>query len=276
MKKLFLSLLACAMITGAYAQQLSMPASSPLQTVKQDFGLSSVELSYSRPAMKGRTIMGDLVPYDKVWRTGANAATTITFGDDVTFGGKAVKAGKYGLLTIPGESAWAVILTSDLDVTSPSAYKPENDVVRVKVQPEKLPFTVESFLISFEEVLPASMTLMLVWEKTAVPVKIETEIDERIMAQIDKAMQGEKKPYFQAAFYYLEAGKDLDQALEWFDKAIEENKEAFWIYHQKAKALAELGRKEDAKETAEKSIELAKAARNNDYVLLNEKLIAEL
>jgi len=115
---------ACALLCfaqGAFAQNVKMPAPSPTQTVKQDFALSYVEVNYSRPAMKGRTIMGDLVPYGKVWRTGANSATTITFGDDVNFGGKAVKAGKYGLLTIPGQSEWTIILTKDLDVTSPSA-----------------------------------------------------------------------------------------------------------------------------------------------------------
>ena len=270
---------ACALLCfaqGAFAQNVKMPAPSPTQTVKQDFALSYVEVNYSRPAVKGRTIMGDLVPYGKVWRTGANSATTITFGDDVNFGGKAVKAGKYGLLTIPGQSEWTIILTKDLNVTSPSAYKQENDVVRITTQPMEMPFSVESFLISFDEVLPSSMNMLLLWDKTAVPVNITADIDGKITAQLDEAMKGEKKPYFQAASYYFESGKDLKKALEWADAATKENPKAFWIYHLKAKIQAKSGDKAGAKATALQSIELAKEAKNDDYVALNNKLIASL
>src|SRR5438046_5878334 len=119
---------------AAHAQELRTPQPSPTQEVKQNFGLSSIELSYSRPGMKGRKIFGDLVPYGKVWRTGANQATTITFGDDIMFGDKKVPAGKYGLLTIPGENEWTVILTKQLDVTQPAAYKQDQDVARVSVK----------------------------------------------------------------------------------------------------------------------------------------------
>ncbi len=270
---------ACALLCfaqGAFAQNVKMPAPSPTQTLKQDFALSSVEVNYSRPAMKGRTIMGDLVPYGKVWRTGANSATTITFGEDVKFGDKEVKAGKYGLLSIPGQAEWTLILTKDLNVTSPSAYKQENDVARVQVAPMELPFSVESFLISFDQVMPNSMTMMLIWDKTAVPVTITADIDSKIQAQLDEAMKGEKKPYFQAAAYYFENGKDLKKALEWADAAAKENPKAFWIYHLKAKIQAKNGDKAAAKATALQSIELAKEAKNDDYVALNNKLIAGL
>lgn len=270
---------ACALMCfaqGAFAQNVKMPAPSPSQTVKQDFALSYVEVNYSRPAVKGRTIMGDLVPYGKVWRTGANGATTITFGEDVKFGGADVKAGKYGLLTIPGQSEWTVILTKDLNVTSPAAYKPENDVVKVKVAPMEMPFTVESFLISFDEVMPSSMNMLLIWDKTAVPVAITADIDSKINAQLNEAMKGEKKPYFQAASYYFETGRDLKKALEWADAATKENPKAFWIYHLKAKIQAKSGDKAGAKATAQQSIELAKEAKNDDYVTLNNKLIAGL
>jgi len=270
---------ACALLCytqGALAQNVKMPAPSPAQTVKQDFALSYVEVSYSRPAVKGRNIMGELVPYGKVWRTGANAATTITFGDDVKFGGTPVKAGKYGLLTIPGQSEWTVILTRDLNVTSPAAYKEANDVLRLKVAPLEMPFTTESFLITFDEVMPTSMNMLLMWDKTAVPVTITADIDGKIMAQLDQAMKGEKKPYFQAATYYYETGRDLKKALEWADAATKENPKAFWIFHLKAKIQAKAGDKEGAKATARQSIELAKEAKNDDYVALNNKLIAGL
>jgi hypothetical protein len=268
------SLLLCAQLS--FAQGVKMPAPSPGQTIHQDFALSFVEVNYSRPAAKGRQIMGDLVPYDKVWRTGANGATVITFGDDINFGGTAVKAGKYGLLTIPGKSEWTVILTKSLDVTSPAAYKPENDVVRVKVKPIELPFAVENFMISFDDIKASSANMMLIWDKTLVSVALTAEVDSKIMAQLDAAMKGEKKPYFQAATYYYETNRDLKQALTWVDAAIQENPTAFWIATLKARIQAKAGDKKAARVTAEKAIELAKTAKNDDYVVINQKIIASL
>ncbi|HYC27207.1 MAG TPA: DUF2911 domain-containing protein, partial [Chitinophagaceae bacterium] len=132
---LFLSAFALSIAMCAEAQTLRTPQPSPPQTIRQDFGLSAVELSYSRPGVKNRKIFGDLVPFGKVWRTGANQATTITFGDDVTIGDKKIPAGKYGLLTIPDKDNWTVIITKQLDVTNPVAYKQDQDVVRVSAKP---------------------------------------------------------------------------------------------------------------------------------------------
>lgn len=274
----FLSIALICVIIGStsYAQGLKVPQPSPSTTIKQDFGLSTVELSYSRPAVKGRKVFGDLVPYGKVWRTGANGATTITFGDDVTVGGKKVAAGKYGLLSIPGENEWTIIISKQTDVTSPSAYKESEDVARINVKAEKLPFSVESFLILFEDMKASSMNVTIIWDNVFVAIPVATEVESKVMAQIDQQMKGDKPPYFMAAYYYLENGKDLNKAVEWFDKAIAENPKAFWIYHQKAQALAKLGKKADAVATATKSMEIAKTANNPDYVALNEKLIASL
>ncbi|HJU45317.1 MAG TPA: DUF2911 domain-containing protein [Chitinophagaceae bacterium] len=278
MKNMFRLMMVCCLVSGASYAQLKTPAPSPTQTVKQDFALSSVELSYSRPAVKGRKVFGDLVPYGKVWRTGANRATTITFGEDVMFGGKNVPAGKYGLLTIPGASEWTVILSKQLDVTAPAAYKEDMDVARVKAKPMKMPMTVESFTIGFDDVKSGSMKLYLLWDKTYVEVPVTADIDSKVMAQINEQMNGdsEKKPYFPAAMYYLENGKDLNQALAWFDKAVEENPDAFYMHHHRARCLAKLGKKQEALATAQKSIELSKKAKSDDYVALNEKLIASL
>jgi hypothetical protein len=280
MSKLFVSLvLAACLFQGAYAQSIKTPPPSPPQYVKQDFGLSSIELSYSRPGVKGRRIFGDLVPFGKIWRTGANQATTLTFGDEVTIGGTKIPAGKYGLLTIPGADQWTIIITRQLDVTNPAAYKPDQDVVRVEAKPVQLPFTMESFSILFDNVTPASCDLQLVWENTVVSVPITTDIDSKIMAEIDNAMNKDNHPYFTAAFYYLENGKDLNKALEWFDKAIAQNPtpdRSFFIVYQKARCLAKMGRNSEAKSTAQKGIQLAKQANNADYVALNEKLISTL
>ena len=277
MKKM-LSLLAFAgcLCLPAIAQTIKTPSPSTPQFVKQDFGLSSIELSYSRPDMRGRKIFGDLVPYGKVWRTGANQATTLTFGDTVTIGGTKIPAGKYGLLSIPGADDWTLIITHQTDVTSPAAYKPDQDVVRVTAKPFALPFPLETFTILFANVTSNACDLQLIWENTVVTLPITTDIDTRIMAQIDNTMNKDNHPYYSAAFYYLENGKDLNKALEWFDKAIAQDPTAFFAVYQKARCLAKMGRKAEAKATAEKGIELAKQANNADYVTLNQKLISSL
>jgi len=276
--KQLLSLLAISTLLclQTSAQQVKTPAPSPPQYVKQDFGLSNIELSYSRPGIKGRSIFGDLVPYDKVWRTGANQATTLTFGDDVTIGGTKVPAGKYGLLTIPSAGEWTFIITRQLDVTNPAAYKPDQDVVRVKATSQELPFSVESFTLLFENVTSNSLTLDLIWDKTFVSLPISTDIDSKVMAQIDNAMNKDNHPYYSSAMYYMDNGKDLNKALEWFNKAGEQDPTAFFVFYQKARCQAKLGKKQDAIATAKKSIELSKQANNADFVALNEKLIASL
>ena len=276
MKKLLSVLAISAFMYSADAQTLRTPAPSPTQTIKQDFALSSVELSYSRPSVKERKIFGDLVPYGKVWRTGANQATTITFGEEVTFGDKKVPAGKYGFLTIPDAGEWTVILSKQLDVTGPAAYKQDQDVARVKVKAEEIPYSIESFMMVFDNIKPSSMDLSMLWDKTLVTIPIKSDVETKVMAQIDNLMTKDNRPYFNAAMYYMENGKDLNKALTWFDKAIEQNPKAFWVYHQKANALAKLGKKQDAITTANKSIELAKEAKNDDYVALNQKLITTL
>jgi Protein of unknown function (DUF2911) len=275
MKKLLIAAVAACSFIIADAQ-LKTPAPSPTQTIKQDFGLSSVELSYSRPGVKGRKIFGDIVPFGAVWRTGANSATTITFGDEVTIGGTKVPAGKYGLLTIPDKKSWTIIISKQTDVTSPGAYKPDMDVIRITSDVNTTKAATESFTIQFANVKPTTCELYIMWDKSVVVLPIATEIDGKIMANINQAMKGEKPPYFQAAMYYMDNGKDLNQALAWFNKAAEAQPEAYWVQHQWANCLAKLGQKNEAKTVALKSKELAAAAKNEDYVKLNDKLLKDL
>ncbi len=275
-RSILLIALSVSLSFGAGAQSIKTPPPSPPQFVRQDFGLSNIELSYSRPGIKGRTVFGDLVPYGKVWRTGANQATTLTFGDDVIIGDTKVPAGKYGLLTIPGQSEWTFIITRQLDVTNPAAYKQDQDVVRVTAQTHDMPFSLETFTILFSDVTASTCNLTLCWDRTAVAIPIKTDIDSKVMKQIDNAMNKDSRPYFTAALYYLDNGKDLNKALEWFDKAIAQDPTAFYAVYQKARCQAKLGKKQDAIATAKKSIELSKQANNADYVALNEKLIASL
>ena len=275
MKKFIIAIALLGVFSLADAQ-VKTPAPSPAQSVKQEFGLSNIELSYSRPATKGRKIFGDLVPYNAVWRTGANGATTLTFGDAVTIGGTEIPAGKYGLLSIPNATSWTLIISKQTDVTSPAAYKQDQDVVRVTAKVKPLSTKVENFTIQFDDIKGESCELIISWDKTSVSLPIKTNIDAKIMASIDASMQSEKPSYFQSAVYYLENGKDVKKAEEWLAKAVEAQPNAFWIRYQHARALAKLGKKAAAKEAALKSIELANAAKNQDYVTLNNKLISSL
>ncbi len=276
MKKIFITLLAVVVTYSFSFAQLKTPAPSPAQTIKQDFGLSDIELSYSRPGKKDRKVIGDLVPFGAIWRTGANQATTLTFGDDVIIGGKTVPAGKYGLLTIPGKDNWTFIITKQTNVTSPDAYKMENDVARVSAKPMKMTNMIETFTIVFANVKASSCDLQVMWENTVVTLPIKTDVDKKVMSQITEAMKADKPPYFAAASYYFDNGKDMKQAKDWATKAVDGDPKAFYMVHLLAKIQAKLGDKTGAVTTAKKSIELAKEAKNNDYVKLNEKLIAGL
>jgi TPR repeat protein len=271
---LFASLLFSAAL--ANAQTLKTPSASPSTTIKQDFALSNIELSYSRPSVKGRNIFGDLVPYGKVWRTGANSATTISFGEEVSINGTKVKAGKYGILTIPEAGEWTIIITKQLDVTSPAAYKAEQDVVRVKVPVTSLPFSVENFTIMIGNIASGSCEVWFIWDNTMVALPISADVESQVMQQIDRVMNNDNRPYFSAAMYYLDNNKDLNKALEWFNKAAETDPKAYWVQFRKADCLAKLGRKQEAIATAEKSLALAREAKNEDYVKLNEDLIKKL
>ncbi|MDR3713036.1 MAG: DUF2911 domain-containing protein [Puia sp.] len=275
-KRFALFALAASLFLCTEAQQIKAPAPSPPQFVRQDFGLSSIELSYSRPGVKGRQIFGDLVPFGKVWRTGANSATTLNFGDDVIINGVKIPAGKYGLLTIPGAGEWTLIITKQLDVVNSAVYRQDQDILRVQVPVTPLPFSVETFTILFANLTGNSCDLELIWDKTLVTLPIREDIDTRIMTQIDNAMNKDNHPYFTAAMYYLDNGKDLNKALDWFNKAIDQDPDAYYIYYQKARCQAKAGKKQDAVSTARKGIEMAKKANNPDYVTLNEKLIASL
>lgn len=269
--------LAFGMITlTSVAQKITVPAPSPLQTTTQKFGLGEITVEYSRPVAKGRTIFGDVVPYGKVWRTGANGTTKITFTDNVKIEGKEVKAGTYGLYSVPNKDSWEVMLYSDLTLNgNVGDYKTENEVARFKVKPTKTASKVESFTINIDNILPTEATLTISWENTLVPLKITTDIDARVMKSIDESMKSDKPEYFRAATYYFENGKDLNQALTWVNKATDENPKAFYMFLLKAKIEYASKDKAAGKASAEKTIALAKEAKNEDYVALATKLIAD-
>ena len=275
MKKVAVLLLSLISL-GSMAQGIKTPAPSPTQTLKQDFALSSIEINYSRPAAKGRKVFGDLVPFGKIWRTGANGATKITFGEDVKVGGMPVKAGSYAIYSVPNANEWEIIINKGANNSGLTGYKTEDDVARFKVKPMQLPMNIESFTILLGNLTASSASVQILWEKTAVEFAVVADIDSKIMAQINLAMTVDSRPYFQAASYYFDNEKDNSKALEWANKAVEAQPTAFWVMHLKAKIQAKAGDKAGAKATAMKSIELAKEAKNDDYVVLNQKLIATL
>ena len=261
---------------NAQAQQLKVPAPSPLQTIKQNFALGDVTLEYSRPSVKGRVIFGDVVPYGKIWRTGANATTKITFSDDVKLEGNDVKAGTYGLYTIPNKDSWDIMLYKDLTLGGDVAeYKQENEVLRFKVKPTTLSSKTETFTMNLGDITPTSATIELVWENTCVAIKLTADIDAKVMKNIETAVVKDSRPYFQAASYYYDNNKDLKQASAWVDKALEQNPKAFYMMLLKAKIAYKQGDKVNGKASAEKTITLATDAKNDDYIAMAKKLMAD-
>lgn len=274
MKKTILSALALTVMLCNSMAQVKMPAPSTTQTIKQDFGLSAIELTYSRPNMKGRKIYGDLVPYNKLWRTGANAATRIRFNDPVEMGGKKIDSGTYVMYTIPGVDSWEVIINKGITNWGVDGYKESEDVARFKVEPMKLKsrVKVETLTMQFADIKAESCELQIMWEKTAVAIPISTNIKDKIRAQIEAAMLQDKKPYWQAAQFYNEYDRNLTKALENVSKACEENPKAFWMYLYKAKIQKEMGDNAGAMESSRKSLELATEQKNDDYIKMNVDL----
>jgi len=278
-KKLISAMAIAALSLGSLntqAQQLKVPAPSPLQTMKQNFALGDVTFEYSRPGVKGRVIFGDVVPFGKIWRTGANATTKITFSDDVKLEGNDVKAGTYGLYTIPNKDSWDIMLYKDLTLGGDVAeYKQENEVLRFKVKPTTLGNKVESFTMNLADITPTSATIELLWENTSVAMKLTTDIDAKVMKNIETTLGKDNRPYFQAAGYYYDNNKDLKQASAWVDKAIEQNPKAFYMMLLKAKIAYKQGDKATGKTWAEKTIVSATEAKNDDYIAMAKKLMAE-
>lgn len=254
--------------------QLTTPAPSPLVTVSQQLGLGEVTLKYSRPGMKGRKVFGNLVPFDKLWRTGANSRTQIHFSEDMMVEGKEVKAGKYALLSIPGQDSWTVILSDNLN-GSPAALDDDEKTIKFEVTPTDLSPTVETFTLDINDIRDGSATLWMAWENTAVPVKMTLNTEEQVMASIEKTLAGPSKDdYYAAGAYLYSSGKDMDKALEYVEKGMDDSR--FWQVTMRARILAKLGKKEEAMTASKKALELAEKAGNGDYVKINKDLMATL
>jgi tetratricopeptide (TPR) repeat protein len=262
-------------------EKFEFPQASQPATIKQRVGLTDVEINYSRPDMHGRQIFGGLVPYGKVWRTGANEPTKIKFSDSVKLGGQEVAAGEYAFYTIPNQDEWTIILSKNLKLWGAYGYKPDADAIRVTVKPTATANPVETFTIGFDNLKDDSATISLEWEKTRVPVELTTNTVEQVNQEIDRALQNPNslKPifYYQAASFYYDHDKDLAQAAKWVDQAIEKQEPArYFLYYKKAQIEAKLGHKAEAKAAAEKSIELLKAEKEPDETAIrNSQLLID-
>ncbi|MGC9941650.1 MAG: DUF2911 domain-containing protein [Verrucomicrobiota bacterium] len=283
----FLLALACSLIfvskSSAQTPNVQFPAASPECTLKQRIGLTDIEIDYSRPGIKGRTVFGGIVPYDRVWRTGANQATKITFSTPVKLNGQDIPAGSYALFTIPGEDAWTIILSKNSNQFGAFQYDPKDDLARFKVVPMELAESVETFTIEFNRLRDESADINLIWDRTVVPLKLEIDLTDRLVPRIEAAMASSDKKsaafYFQAATFYYDHDQDLNKALSWLNTGLVDNPGiAFEMLHLKAQILAKQGDKAGAIAAAKRSTELSIKAEgpDNSFEKMNQDLINSL
>lgn len=277
MKKI---ILAFAVVLSSFQidAQVKTPAPSPKCTVEQKVGLTDVTIEYSRPSMKGRTIFGDLVPYGKLWRTGANQNSMITFSDDVVIKGQTLKKGKYAIFVTPKVDMWEIVFYSDTENWgTPENWNEKNAVLTTNIDTKILNAAVESFTIGINNLENNSANLELSWEKTMVAIKFEVPTQKTAMASIEKVLAGPTAgDYFSSAQYFLQSNGDMNKALEYINKALELNKDKpYWYSRQKSLIQAKLGDKKGAIETAKISMEAAKIGKNDDYVKMNNDSILE-
>lgn len=277
MKKILVSITMILVCLPAFAQ-VKTPQASPKATVTQTVGLTEVALEYSRPSAKGRAVYGDLVPFGKLWRTGANQNSMITFSDDVTIDGKNLPKGKYAIFTTPKADNWEVVFYTDTqNWGNPENWDESKVALKTTVKPEALNRSVETFTMAINNLDNNFGHLEISWEKVLVSVKFEVPTQKTALASIDKAFGGPTaNDYFAAGTYYFQSNIDMNKALEYVNKALEMSKEKpFWQLRQKSLIQAKLGDKKGAIETAKASLAAAEAAKNNDYVKMNKESIAE-
>jgi len=253
--------------------QISTPPASPKSKIEQVVGLTTINIEYSRPSMKGRTIFASngLVPFDKMWRTGANQATKVSFSTDATVGGYDLKAGSYAVLSKPSASNWEFYFYN-YDKSSWSSYLEAEPAATITVSPMASAQPVETFSIYISDLTSKSATLNIAWDKTVLPLKMMMDPDKAVMENIDAVLAGPTKgDYYSAATYYHTAGKSLPKALAWIEKATAGDNPRFWQVRRKALILADMGQMKKAVDAATESLNLAQEAGNEDYVRMNQK-----
>ena len=256
----FFSLFLITAISG-YAQQFRTPRPSPNATVTQTVGVTDVTIDYGSPGVKERKIWGDLVPYDQVWRTGANEVTSITFSDAVKVNGNNLAAGTYGVHAVPREKEWDMIFSGDTKVNDPSNFDEKKEVLRLKVKPVENPF-YERMIFTFSDMTDNSTMVNLIWEKIKVSFKVETETQDLTLSKARKMVDWNTP--FQAAQYCLTNNVNLDEAIKWIEASTLLN-ENYWNMRIKARLLEKVGRKNEAVSIMERTVELGNAMKDKPF-----------
>ena len=277
MKNILLSAIFIFSLVFTTNAQLKTPQPSPFSKIEQKVGVTDVTLEFSRPGMKGRTIFGDLVPYEKVWRTGANSNSKITFSDDVTIDGKSLKKGTYALYTIPNKESWEIIFYSDSDNWgNPEKWDDAKVALKTTSKVENLDWDMETFTMGFGNLTNDSAVLDILWERSYVGVKIEVPTNKNVMKDIETMMAGPSaNDYAGAANFYLATDQKLNEALTYMNKALEKGGEKFWLLKSKSEIQAKLGDKKGAIKTAKRSLVLATEANYDAYIKMNNDNIAK-
>jgi len=274
-----LILLAFALFTGltTNAQVPGVPNASTTQTITQELGIGKITLSYSRPNVKGRMIFGDLVPYGEVWRTGANTSTEIKFTENVTLEGHNVPAGDYALFCIPNKESWTIILSKKVGDWGAYSYKQENDFLRFSVKPVITAEKQETLTFLFKNATTESTDLILSWDKVNLDIKVKSDDEAKILANIDRLMSEEKVSnlvYFTAIQYYYLHNKDTEKALGWITRAEKDfpNRGSYRVYESRMKLRK--GDKAGAIKAAEDGIRISKETNDSEYLHLNQEALA--
>ena len=276
MKKSLLSLFLSIPFIFSQLQAQDLPMPSPAASVNQRVGLTDIEITYSRPGVKDRVIFGDLVPYNEMWRTGANKATAISFSTDVKIMDNDLKAGNYAIFTIPGENEWEVIFNNNTEQWGTGGHKDEEDVLKIIVKPESAEFR-ESMLFYFDDLRDASATMNLHWDKTRISIPITVDSKDEAVKNIESAIskaESQYSVYNGAARYYLDNDMDAAKALEWAKKSVSMQKK-YWNLTTLSRAQAANGLKKEAIKTAAEAKAMAAEANSKGYVKTNEENIAK-
>ena len=277
MKKiLLLSAIFCYSFISA---QIKSPQPSPTATITQKVGVSNISVEYSRPGAKEREIFGGLVSYGKMWRTGANKATKITFNENCVFGGAKVKKGSYSLFTIPGEKEWTVVLNKNTELWGVGEYDEKNQVCSVVCKAIETKDFTESFTIDFGTFQSFSAIMSLKWANTKIDIKIESLAAKKLEKQyLELLTKGPSaSDYYNGAKFFADNTSEYEMALEWINTAIDKRPDAFWMQFHKARILKKMGNKKESISVAEEVIALAKEKKDDyGYIKRSEDLIKSM
>ena len=265
MKKIFLFtliLLQSVFISAQNKVQIRITSSSPAASFEQEVGSAKIRITYSRPLVRGRKIFGELVPFDKLWRTGASDCTVITTSEDISFGNNVLKAGSYSIFSIPSINDWTIIVNSDTTLHGETGYDEKKDIMRFKVPLEKSPNFYETFTIELNDInSKGEAFLKILWENTMVKIPVKSKEDDTIVALIDqhiiKGKTQDANLLFQAANYYYSTNRDYKQAIIWLLEAEKINPQNFYYPNLRQKLASENKDYTIAIEAAKRAISIA-------------------